>query len=114
MTTQTLVALGSDQLLSSDRLNGRSVGIVCNAASVDSELHHIVDRVAADPDLTLTALFGPQHGFHSVEQDNMIETANARHPLYGIPVYSLYADTREPTAQMLQGLDVLIIDLQYV
>ena len=114
MAPQKLMTLGSDKLLSSDRLNGRSVGVVCNAASVDSELHHIVDRVAADPDLTLTALFGPQHGFHSVEQDNMIETAHAKHPIYGIPVYSLYGDTREPTAQMLQGLDVLIIDLQDV
>ena len=114
MAPQKLMTLGSDKLLSSDRLNGRSVGVVCNAASVDSELHHIVDRVAANPDLTLTALFGPQHGFHSVEQDNMIETAHAKHPIYGIPVYSLYGDTREPTAQMLQGLDVLIIDLQDV
>ena len=114
MTPRKLVTLGSDRLLSSDRLKGQRVGVVCNAASVDSELHHIVDRIAAKPDLTLKALFGPQHGFHSVAQDNMIETAHAKHPIYGIPVYSLYADTREPTDQMLQGLDVLIIDLQDV
>jgi len=114
MTPRKLVTLGSNRLLSSGRLKGQRVGVVCNAASVDSELHHIVDQISAKSDLTLTALFGPQHGFHSVEQDNMIETANAKHPIYGIPVYSLYADTREPTAQMLQGLDVLIIDLQDV
>src|SRR5690606_26675817 len=56
--------------------------------------------------------FGPQHGFRSDVQDNMIETPHAQDDDRRVPVYSLYSDTREPTAEMLAGLDALVIDLQ--
>ena len=69
-----MVRLGSDLLLASSRLNGRRVGVVCNHASLDRGFVHIVDRLAAADDLTLAAIFGPQHGFRSDVQDNMIET----------------------------------------
>ena len=62
----------------------------------------------------LAAIFGPQHGFRSDVQDNMIETAHGRDDRRRVPVYSLYSETREPTAEMLRGLDVLVIDLQDV
>src|SRR5262249_56074094 len=62
----------------------------------------------------LPAIFGPQHGFRSDVQDNMIETRHARDEIRRVPVYSLYSETREPTAEMLRGLDVLVIDLQDV
>ena len=114
MTPPTPVSIGSDQLVASNRLKGRHVGLVCNPASIDAEFRHVIDRLVAAPGVTVAAVFGPQHGFHSVVQDNMIETPHARHPRYGVPVYSLYSDTREPTAEMLQGLDLLIIDLQDV
>ena len=64
--------------------------------------------------VTLGAIFGPQHGFRSDVQDNMIETPHARDARRRVPVYSLYSETREPTAEMLDGLDVLVIDLQDV
>ena len=108
------VTLGSERLLESGRLDGARVGLVSNPASVDRAFRHIVDRVAALPGTTLAALFGPQHGFHAAVQDNMVETAHARHPRLGVPIYSLYSDTREPTAAMLDGLDLLVIDLQDV
>ena len=114
MTPPASVLLGSDQLVMSNRLQGRQVGLVCNPASIDAGFRHVIDRLAATPGVTLAALFGPQHGFHSVVQDNMVETPHIQHPQYGIPVYSLYSDTREPTAEMLEGLDLLIIDLQDV
>jgi uncharacterized protein YbbC (DUF1343 family) len=60
----------------------------------------------------LTTLFGPQHGFAGTAQDNMIETGHSRHVATGLPIYSLYSDTREPTAAMFSNLDTLIIDLQ--
>ena len=106
--------LGSERLLASGALAGRRVGLVSNPASVDGGFRHIVDRIAAQPGVTLAALFGPQHGFHADVQDNMVETAHARHPRLGVPIHSLYSDTREPTAEMLDGLDVLVIDLQDV
>ena len=109
-----LVQLGSDRLLRSGRLTGRRVGIVSNPASVGPWFAHIVDRVAALPGVTTAALFGPQHGFRADVQDNMIESAHARDARRQIPVYSLYSETREPTAAMLEGIDLLIIDLQDV
>ena len=106
------VRLGSDVLLSSGRLRGLRVGVVCNHASVDRGFLHIVDRLAAMDDVTLAAIFGPQHGFRSDVQDNMIETPHRDDPSRRVPIYSLYSETREPTAEMLSGLDVLVIDLQ--
>ena len=108
------VTLGSERLLASGALAGARVGLVANPASVDHAFRHVADRIAEQPGVTLAALFGPQHGFHADVQDNMIETGHARHPRLGIPVHSLYSDTREPTAAMLAGLDVLVIDLQDV
>lgn len=114
MTPSAPVLLGSDQLLASNRLHGRHVGLVCNPASIDAGFRHVIDRLITTPGVTVVAVFGPQHGFHAVLQDNMIETPHAQHPRYGIPIYSLYSDTREPTAEMLRDLDLLIIDLQDV
>jgi uncharacterized protein YbbC (DUF1343 family) len=110
------VSLGTDRLLASGRLDGRRVGIVCNPASIDGDLRHIADRlVAAGPNgPALKAIFGPQHGFRSDVQENMIETGHARDALRRVPVYSLYSETREPTAEMLHDVDVLVVDLQDV
>lgn len=108
------VVLGSERLLGSDALRGRRVGVVCNPASVDNELRHVADRVASEHGTTLRAIFGPQHGFRSDVQENMIETGHGRDALRRVPVYSLYSETREPTAEMLRDIDTLVIDLQDV
>src|SRR5262245_29580144 len=107
-----MIRLGSDLLLASSRLKGARVGVVCNHASLDRGFLHIVDRLATAPGVTLAAIFGPQHGFRSDVQDNMIETAHTDDVTRKVPVYSLYSETREPTAAMLANLDVLVIDLQ--
>ena len=106
--------LGSERLLESRALDGARVGLVCNPASVDRQLRHVADRFAAHPHVRLAALFGPQHGFRSDVQDNMIETRHARDEVRRVPVHSLYSDVRQPTADMLRGLDLLVIDLQDV
>jgi uncharacterized protein YbbC (DUF1343 family) len=106
--------LGSDRLLASNRLDGRRIGVVCNPASVDAGLHHIADLLATLPGARLAAIFGPQHGFRSDVQDNMIETAHGHDEVRRVPVYSLYSETREPTPEMLRDLDVLVVDLQDV
>src|SRR6476620_6176090 len=108
------ITLGSERLLDSSRLDGQRVGIVCNPASVDHQFVHIVERLAAHSRAKLSAIFGPQHGFRSDVQENMIETGHAHDDLRRVPVYSLYSETREPTAEMLKGLDVLVVDLQDV
>jgi len=104
------VRLGSE--LATARLAGLRVGIVCNPASIDRSFEHVIDRFERDEAVTLAAIFGPQHGFRADVQDNMIETAHARDPRRRVPVYSLYSETREPTAEMLSGVDVLVVDLQ--
>ncbi len=108
------VVLGSEKLLDSTALDGARVGLVCNPASVDRRLRHVADRLAAHPTARLAALFGPQHGFRSDVQDNMIETRHAHDDIRRVPVYSLYSDVREPTADMLRDVDLLVIDLQDV
>ena len=112
------VQIGSERLLESALLDGKRVGIVSNPASLDNGFAHIVDRIAAmqggSHGVTLAAIFGPQHGFRSDVQENMIETGHAHDDRRRVPVYSLYSETREPTAEMLRDVDVLVIDLQDV
>ncbi len=108
------VQLGCERLLASSALDGKRLGLVCNPASVDGALRHVADRFAEHPQIRLAALFGPQHGFRSDVQDNMIETRHGQDDVRRVPVYSLYSETREPTADMLAGLDAIVIDLQDV
>jgi uncharacterized protein YbbC (DUF1343 family) len=110
------VRLGLERLLDGpDRklIAGRRIGLVCNPASIDSRIVHASDRLATG-DWTLTALFGPQHGFRSDLQENMIESPHAQDAKRRVPVHSLYSETREPTGGMLADVDVLVIDLQDV
>jgi uncharacterized protein YbbC (DUF1343 family) len=69
---------------------------------------------AAAPQLHLASIFGPQHGFRSDVQENMIETGHSADDILKVPVYSLYSETREPTGDMLRDVDILLIDLQDV
>jgi uncharacterized protein YbbC (DUF1343 family) len=108
------VTLGSDALFDADLLRGKRIGVVANPASIDGQFRHVVDRAAHAPGAVLAAIFGPQHGFRSDVQDNMIESPHVRDALRRVPVYSLYSEVREPTADMLAGLDALVIDLQDV
>src|SRR5437899_1860577 len=111
MIPDPIVQLGSERLLSSPLLDGRRVGVVCNPASINEQLVHVLDRLAAQPRVSMGAVFGPQHGSRSDLQENMIETPHGTDEGRRVPVYSLYSETREPTAAMLQGLDALVIDL---
>jgi len=112
----TIVRTGLENLIASppEYLSGCRLGLLCNPASVDGKLRHarklVNDRF---PD-QLTALFFPQHGFFSEKQDNMVESGDMQDQALDIPVFSLYGKTRTPTADMLDHLDVLVIDLQDV
>jgi uncharacterized protein YbbC (DUF1343 family) len=90
----------------------KRVGYLCHSASVDQTLRHGADLMYDLLGERLTALFAPQHGLHTDAQDNMIESAHFIHPKYNIPVFSLYSETREPTPEMLEHIDTLVIDLQ--
>ena len=108
--------LGIERLIDgADRklIEGRRIGLVSNPASIDSRIRHSADRLI-ETGARLTTLFGPQHGFRSDLQENMIESPHASDARRRLPVYSLYSETREPTAEMLKDVDVLVVDLQDV
>jgi uncharacterized protein YbbC (DUF1343 family) len=105
--------LGSDVLFDRDLIKGRTVGLVVNPASINARFEHAIDR-AERAGVRVGAIFGPQHGVRSDVQENMIESGHARDARRAVPIYSLYSETREPTAAMLAGLDALIVDLQDV
>jgi len=106
--------LGSERLVTSPRLHGLRVGVLANPASIDHGFTHVVDRLGKSTDYTLAAIFGPQHGYQSNLQDNMIETPHSKDRRRSVPIFSLYSETREPTREMLDLIDVLVIDLQDV
>lgn len=110
------VVPGLEKLLEDrlDLLRGARVGLVCNQASVDRRLSHAADLLHAHQGVELTALFGPQHGIRGDLQDNMVETGHAVDRTTGIPIHSLYSETREPTEAMLKNIDILVLDLQDV
>jgi uncharacterized protein YbbC (DUF1343 family) len=80
------ISLGSERLLASSALDGKRVGVVCNPASVDHGFRHIADQVAVRSGTTLAAIFGPQHGFRSDVQENMIESGHAKDARRRVPV----------------------------
>ncbi len=108
--------LGLEKLLGErlDLLRGARVGLICNQSSVNHDLQHAADLFHARSEINLTTLFGPQHGIRGEVQDNMVETAHAVDKSTGIPIFSLYSETREPTEQMLENVDVLVFDMQDV
>ncbi|HXQ12876.1 MAG TPA: DUF1343 domain-containing protein [Caulobacteraceae bacterium] len=93
-------------------LAGRRVALLAHPASLTADLTHTLDALAACPQIELTAAFGPQHGLRGDKQDNMVETADDRDAVHGIPVFSLYGEVRAPTDAMMQSFDVILVDLQ--
>lgn len=109
---------GIDRLLDEPalrkRLVGRRIALLAHPASVTRDLVHSLDALAAIDGIKLACAFGPQHGLRGDKQDNMIESADFNDPVHRIPVYSLYGAVRRPSAAMMQGFDVLLVDLQDV
>ena len=114
--TRAKIRLGVEKLLEEEVfiIEGLRVGLICNQASVNHGFEHVADLFANHSSVDLRALFGPQHGIRGDLQDNMIETDHATDRKTGLPVYSLYSETREPTEAMLQDVDTLVFDMQDV
>ena len=96
------------------KLKGRRLGLLSNQASVDGRLKSAKEVISRVLPNHLKVLFGPQHGHGGEDQDNMIETQDSFDRALNIPVFSLYAAVREPSDEMLDQIDILIIDLQDV
>jgi uncharacterized protein YbbC (DUF1343 family) len=108
------IRLGLERLIEEKKslLKGKRVGLICNQASVDHNYRLAADILIDDEEIRLEAIFGPQHGLNTDVQDNMIETPHATYR--GVPAFSLYSETRKPTKEMLEKIDVLLFDLQDV
>ena len=108
-----MVKTGIDRFCDGDfrRFKGQRVGLLSNQASVNRFFIHsrflLKDLLGDD----FRCLFSPQHGFYGEKQDNMIESDHSVDPITGLPVFSLYGETREPTEEMFQLLDILVIDI---
>jgi uncharacterized protein YbbC (DUF1343 family) len=94
-------------------LQGRTIGIVTNRSGVLSDGTSFVDAVRANPQIAVKALFAPEHGLRG-DRDAGTYVPSYVDARSGLPVYSLYGATRHPSASMLEGIDVLVFDIQDV
>ena len=108
------VRTGIEVLLDSrrDLIRGARIGVVVHPASVLRDFRHTADALMGCDEWRLVSLFGPQHGARGEKQDNMVESEFYRDPDTGLPVHSLYGETRRPTAEMMEDIDALLFDLQ--
>ncbi|MCH7639501.1 MAG: DUF1343 domain-containing protein [Bacteroidetes bacterium] len=116
MSDSSIVRTGLQRLVlgdAGDHLRNARSGLILHPASVALDLSLAVDALR-ESGFRLEALFGPQHGARGEKQDNMIESDSYTDARSGLPVHSLYGEVRKPTAVMLDGLEVLLFDLQDV
>jgi uncharacterized protein YbbC (DUF1343 family) len=111
-----MIQIGLEHLLATRPalLAGQRFALLCNQASTDRQFRHSRDLLRQAFPGQLTCLFSPQHGFFSEKQDNMIESHHATDAITGLPIFSLYGTSRQPTAAMFAEFDILLIDLQDV
>lgn len=96
-----------------DILIGKRVGLVTNPSGVDSHLNSTVDILYNAPGVELVALYGPEHGVRGDVYAGG-KVADTKDETTGLPVFSLYGSTRKPTPEMLEGIDVMVYDIQDV
>lgn len=94
-------------------LKGRRVGLVTNPSGVDRHLRSTIDILYNAPGVELVALYGPEHGVRGDVYAGG-KVSDTRDAATGLPVYSLYGETRKPTQAMLDGIDVMVYDIQDV
>jgi uncharacterized protein YbbC (DUF1343 family) len=94
-------------------LHGRCLGVITNQTGVTSHLVNIVDAMRQNPGICIKAIYSPEHGLRG-DRPAGAYVSSYTDERTGLPVYSLYGPQRHPTAQMLQGVDVLLFDIQDV
>ncbi len=94
-------------------LKGKRVGLVTNPSGVDRNLRSTIDILHDAKDVELVALFGPEHGVRgdAYAGDKVSDDVD---PVTGVKVFSIYGKYREPSQEMLDGIDVMVYDIQDV
>ena len=110
MTEVGLTVLVRERL---ELLAGRSIGLITNHTGVDLQFRSSLTLFAEQPEVKINALFSPEHGLAGGVQAG-IHVTSARVKGKQIPIYSLYGENREPTPEMLDGIDALVYDIQDV
>jgi len=90
-------------------LRGRNVGLVTNHTGRARTGEATIDLLAGLKDVTLVALFSPEHGIRGILDEKVDSSKDDK---TGLPIHSLYGAANRPTAEMLQGIDTLVVDLQ--
>ena len=111
-----MVLYGIDVLLKEriSDLKDQRIGLITNQASLNQNFESSLELFESHSELDLKSILSPQHGFWSEKQDNMIESEDFIHPVFKIPVFSLYGRVRKPTEEMIFQLDTVVFDLQDV
>jgi len=91
------------------RLKGKRVGLVTNQTGRSRSGAATIDLLAAAPEVKLTALFSPEHGIRGLLDEKVPSSVDEKS---GLPIHSLYGESRRPTGAMLDGLDAIVVDLQ--
>lgn len=91
------------------RLKGRKIGLVTNHTGLDRAGNATIDLLSKAEGVTLVALFSPEHGIRGALDEKVTDGKDEK---TGLPVYSLYGPRRKPTAELLQGIDTLVYDVQ--
>lgn len=94
-------------------LVGKKVGLVTNPSGVDRNLKSTIDILFEAPGVELVALYGPEHGVRG-DMYAGDKVCDSKDSVTGLPVYSIYGKTRKPTPEMLEGIDVMVYDIQDV
>src|ERR1700719_4927177 len=90
-------------------LRGKHIGVITNHTGLDAQGRTTIDALTHAPGFQVVALFTPEHGLGGNKDENVSSTKD---PVSGLPVYSLYGETRRPTDEMLAGIDALVFDVQ--
>ncbi len=96
-----------------ETVRGKGLGLITNPTGVTRDLRSTVDVLHSRRDFKLLALFGPEHGIRG-DVYGGDKVRDGTDPVTGLPEYSLYGQTRKPTADMLRGIDALVYDIQDV
>lgn len=104
--------LGIDALLAAPEryLEGRKVALLANQASLTSEGRPTLEVLRTHPGIELVALLTPEHGWSGYE-DDATPIGDRRDARTGLALHSLYGPRRRPTAEVLAGVDAVVIDV---
>lgn len=94
-------------------VQGLRVGLVTNHTGIDAQGRSSIDRLVEAPEVELVALYSPEHGIRGTIRGGD-EIDSGRDEATGLPIHSLYGATVKPTPEMLQGVDILLFDIQDV